>query len=376
MKKILFLAPSLALGGAERVLVNLLKKMDFNKYDVTLCLFSNHGIYFSELPSKVKVISVFHNKQLARIVSYIQRKWKLTRILRLIVRLAVRERYDVGICFSDGLLTDVLLMVSDRFKKTLTWVHSCYQSQSSLNRIYTPEKIKELKKNRYSRLTGIVFVSQNSQREFENIFGTYDKEFCVYNLFDFTGIDSKVNEYPIELDNNKVNFIALGRLVAVKEFSKLIKAAKVLKEKKLDFNINIIGDGPLRMNLKKLIERYDLPAEVHLLGFKQNPYPYLKKSDVLVLTSSSEALPTVLVEAMYLDKPVIATSCPGCIEITDSGKYGILTEHSVDDIAQKMEMIIVNPDMRKEYADLSKKRAEYFNEYESLNRIDKIIGNL
>lgn len=165
-------------------------------------------------------------------------------------------------------------------------------------------------------------------------------------------------------------------MVAVKEFSRLIDAAKVLKEKKLDFNINIVGDGPLRENLKQQIEKYDLSAEVHLLGFKKNPYPYLKKSDVLVLTSSSEALPTVLVEAMYLGKPIVATSCSGCIEITDSGKYGILTEHSVDDIAKKMEMVIINPDMRKEYADLSKKRAEYFNESESLDRIDKIIENL
>lgn len=179
MKKILFLAPSLALGGAERVLVNLLKKIDYNKYDVTLCLFSNYGIYFSELPSEVRIKSIFRNKLLARIVSYFQRKWKLTNFLRWMVRLVIREKYDVGICFSDGLLTDVLLMAGDRFERTLTWVHSCYQSQSSLNKIYTSERINVLIKNRYSRLTGIVFVSQNSQREFENIFGIYNKEYCV-----------------------------------------------------------------------------------------------------------------------------------------------------------------------------------------------------
>ena len=272
--------------------------------------------------------------------------------IKFFVKRAIIEDYDVGICFSDGLLTDVLLMAEKRFKKTLTWVHSCYMSQETLRKVYTPRKVMELKRNRYGKLTGVVFVSKNSQKEFEQLFGRYPNEYCVYNLFDFKGIAAKAEE-KVEIKNNAaINFVAIGRLVKVKAYDKLIEAAKILSERGLDF------------------------CKVRLLGFKSNPYPYLKQSDVLVLTSSSEALPTVLVEAMYFSKPIVATKCSGCMEITDEGKYALLTEHTAEDIADKMELVIRDKNLRLRYGKLASERCEHFNENKTLGDIYKIFDSL
>ena len=374
---ILFLAPSLSIGGAERVLVNLLKKLDLNKYDVTLCLLSNTGVYFSELPEGVKVIYIFKSSFVARSLTFIQRKFHNVSIIKYFVRHRITWQYKLGICFSDGLLTDDLLMAKDRFCKTLSWVHSCYYSQKSLRDMYTPDKVRKLKKSRYDLLSGLVFVSNNSMREFNQIFGQYPKEFCVYNLFDFNGMDKKAGLFiPEGFDDKTVNFIAIGRLVKVKEYDRLIEASRILKSKGLNFKIRIIGDGPQKKVLADLIEKYSLDDTVYLLGFKNNPYPYLKDSDVLVLTSSSEAMPTVLVEDMHFSKPVIATKCPGCIEITDNGKYGLLTEHDVSDITLKMEKMIVDIHVRDYYSSMSAERCRHFNENVTLSRIEEIFDTI
>lgn len=375
-KRIFFLAPNLSIGGAERVLVNLLKYINYKQYDVTLCLYAYTGVYFSELPRNVHIEYIFKNYFFSRVLTYLQRKLGCGILLKLFVRGKIRKNYDIGVCFSDGLLTDVLLMAGDRFKKTLTWVHSCYCSQTSLRKVYTPRKVLTLKKKRYDKLNGIVFVSKNSMLEFEQLFGKYSHEYCVYNLFDFKGIEAKAGECEPKLGRSGINFVAIGRLVGVKAYDKLIEAAKLLKERGLRFKINILGDGPLRKALENKVEEYKLQEVVELLGFKNNPYPYLKRSDALVLTSSSEALPTVLVEAMYFSKPIVATKCSGCMEIADGGKYALLTEHTVEDIADKMELIIRDKSVRERYGKLASKRCEYFNEDKTLSNIYKIFDSL
>lgn len=375
-KKILFLTPSLAIGGAERVLVNLLKKIDFDRYDVTLCLYSRTGVYFSELPKEVNVISIFRNHTFSRLLTFLQRKWNITFLLKFFVAQKISYNYDIGVCFSDGLLTDVLLMARNHFKKTLSWVHSCYNTQTSLKKIYTSKKADLLRIKRYKKLDGIVFVSKQSQQDFELIFGKVDKEYCVYNIFDFDTLSTKSALFEPILPEKVINFIAIGRLVQVKEYNRLIDAAKILKERGLKFHINILGDGPLRNDLEIKINRLCLNDVICLLGFMSNPYPYLKNSDILVLTSSSEALPTVLIEAMYFSKPIIATKCPGCIEITDNGKYGLLTEHNAEDIAKKMEEMLLNEKIRQHYIELSSERIKIFNENTTINKIYNIFDNL
>ena len=80
-KRILFLIPSLSIGGAERVLINLLKKIEYNKYDITICLFGYYGEYLTEVPKGVKVISIFNNSFLARVFTFLQRKLRISFLL-------------------------------------------------------------------------------------------------------------------------------------------------------------------------------------------------------------------------------------------------------------------------------------------------------
>lgn len=374
--KILFFAPSLAIGGAERVLVNLLKRLDYGRYDVTLCLFANFGDYLQEVPEQVKLISIFKSNFIARVFTFFQRKYSITFPVRLLTRIKIKEDYDVGICFSDGLLTDNLLNAKKRFVKKIAWVHSCYISQESLNRVFTPDYIQKLIENRYKKLDDIVFVSEKSKEEFEELFGIHSRHHVVYNIFDTEAIVRKSkDELTLSFNPDIINIIAIGRMVDVKEYSKLIDAAAILASRGLKFEIRIVGDGKLKSELIAQTESLQLTDYVHFPGFIANPYPCLKMSDILVLTSSSEALPTVLIEAMILGIPIVSTRNSGALEITDNGKYALLTDHTATDIADKLEQMILNKKLRCEYAEKAKERVKFFDETEVLGKVNALFAN-
>lgn len=373
-RKILFMSPFLAVGGVERVLVNLLKKLDYDKYDVSLCLYTNFGFYFDEIPLQVSVFSIFNSRFFSRVFIYIKRKFNINFPLKLIVRNKIIKHYNVGVCFSDGILTDIMLFAKDRVDNKISWVHSCYKSQIDLKNVYTSNYIKMLLKNRYSQLNNLVFVSTNSRKEFEELFGHPTKMHTIYNLFDYEEVIKKGNEQITQnQDDEIIKIVAIGRLAKVKEYSRLLSAAKILSQKKLKFKILIVGDGILKNELLSLRDSFSLKDQVDFLGLKLNPYPYLKNSNILALTSSSEAFPTVLIEAMILGVPIVATKCSGCVEITENGKYGLLSEHSAEDIADKIEQMITNPQLRQYYAELAKERMVFFNEKETLNKIYTLL---
>ena len=373
-KKILFLAPSLEIGGAERVLVNLLQKIDLEHYDISLCLFSHTGIYFSEIPTKIKVFSIFKSHFLSRVLMFVYRNYGFSIPIKLATRLAIKDIYDWGITFSDGSLADVMLFTNEKFQKTATWVHSCYISQGSLRNVYTSQKREELIQRRYSNISEIVCVSRTSLKEFEELFGFPEKLSLIYNIFDSQAILKKSEETTdVKFDSEVINIIAVGRLVDVKEYSKLIAATKILVDKDRKIKVRILGDGKLRKQLENEVLCNNLENHVELLGFVSNPYPYLKNSDILAVTSSSEALPTILIEAMTLGIPVISTRCSGGVEISDNGEFALLSDHSVEDIATKLDFMIMNPEFRIQLSEKAKKRVAFYDEKVVLEKIYKIF---
>lgn len=341
-KNILFLAHSLEIGGAERVLVNLLKKTDYTQYNITLCLICRKGEFLKEVPDSVNLIYLLKSAFLYRILSFLKLKYHFNIIFKYLINKKITQKYDVGICTTDGQLTDMLLYISSKTDLKISWVHSCYRSEKQLNSIYTTEYVKHLISKRYNMIDRFIFVSENAKNEFESLFGKR-KHSVIHNIFAPDEIIEK-SKYPIDENfNNEIfNIISIGRLFPVKEYHKLILAAQILQSKKYRFMIRIVGDGKLMQSLSTQIRALDLTEYVKLLGFKNNPYPYLAKSNLFVLTSSSEALPTVLLESMALKVPVVSTPSSGALEISKNGQFAIIADHSVESIAEKIMHVIDN----------------------------------
>ena len=170
-----------------------------------------------------------------------------------------------------------------------------------------------------------------NSRDFKKIF---KKKFninpkCIYNPFDKNFIKKKLSSKNEKINFFKkgyINIISIGRLTDQKDHLTSLKAIKILKPD-LKVKMIIIGKGKNKLLLEKYININKLNHKVKLVGYKKNPYPYIKKSNIVLLSSKYEGLPNILLEAQFLKKYIISTNCPtGPREILLNGRAGDLVE--------------------------------------------------
>ena len=196
-------------------------------------------------------------------------------------------------------------------------------------------------------------------------FGLNSKKIkVIYNPFDLDLIRKQslvpIKETEFVWNNKRKSIIYVGRIDEhQKAVSVILKSVALIANQKEYINLLIVGDGQERENMRDLSKRLGIGKQVFFLGWKENPYSFIRKSDALILSSVYEGFGNVLVEAMACGTPVISTNCQsGPSEILEGGKYGTLVP--VNDIKKFSEAILAT---LKNYADseLLRKRAEYFS---------------
>jgi glycosyltransferase involved in cell wall biosynthesis len=136
--------------------------------------------------------------------------------------------------------------------------------------------------------------------------------------------------------------LAVGRLHSVKDHAFLVRACRLLKNHDIHFACAIAGDGPERASLVTLIDDLDLQGEVHVLGHlsRQQLDARYAAADLVVLTSRSEGIPLVLMEAMARGKPVLAPAITGIPELVLDGQNGFLYHPgSLEDFVARVELV-------------------------------------
>lgn len=348
-KKILFVIPSLVGGGAENALIKLLRAFDYDQFSVTLLVVCYQGVYIDQVPAEVDVRYLFKNDNLVRILSYLQKKIGWVWLLKRVFLNKLDNDYDTAVSYLDSNFTDLLLFLSPKTKK-VTWVHSSYVSNKNFNKFYQNESYrKRVILKRYSLLDTIVFVSNDSRREFEEVMGVFPDMRVLYNIFDEDEIRKKA---LIPLPGPKKElfiFVAVGSLISVKGYDFLIEAIAKAVKAGYRFKVEIIGIGNLEGELKKQVKTLALEDTIVFLGYKKNPFPYILSSDVFVMTSISEALPSVLCEALILGKPVLITDTPGCREVIELGKHGMITERKSEAFANQMIACMTDSELLERY---------------------------
>ena len=196
----------------------------------------------------------------------------------------------------------------------------------------------------------IICVSKDVKKVFDSRYPIFkERTEVIYNLIDKKKIINKSNLMKINLKNKSdINIIAVGRLAKEKGFDLLLKAHKILIEEKVLHNIYILGEGPERKNLEKQIKKFSLENSFFLLGFKENPYPFIKEADVFIMPSRYEGYPIALMESIVLGKPIISTNSTGTKELLGNGEYGALVNaNSVEELAVELKNMILNKERRK-----------------------------
>lgn len=149
-----------------------------------------------------------------------------------------------------------------------------------------------------------------------------------------------------EVEKPRPMLVSVGRLTPPKRFDRLVEAARLLRDRGLDLDVWVLGEGELRKDLERQVTREGLQDHVHFPGFFPNPYPYVKAADLVVSSSDSEGYPLAVGEALCLGKPVVATAVTGTKEML-SGGAGCLVDPSAGAIADACQALLADEKARK-----------------------------
>lgn len=347
-KKIAFFLPNLAGGGAERVVLNLLKGMLAQDISLDLVVASTEGPYLEQVPDQVRVINLATGRVITAVPA-LSRYLKENRPVALISHMNHANVAAVLARDFSGITTKLILVEHDTL--------SASKSKLLRNKL-VPTMMKWL----YPRADVVVGVSRGVAEDLDDRLGFEPGTVrVVYNPV----VDADlISQAKTPLDNTWFQpnsppvFLGVGRFSAQKDFLNLINAFALVRKQK-PARLIILGEGELRGELEEEIERHGITEDVSLPGFVQNPYAYMYNASAFVLSSRWEGLPTVLIEAMACGCPVVATDCPsGPQEILASGKYGrlVLIENSTA-LADAMLQTLETPVSR----DVLLERGMYFS---------------
>ena len=228
-----------------------------------------------------------------------------------------------------------------RAARKFAWVHTDYRHMYWTKAVF---KTAAEELNCMKCFDRIVCISNAVKDSLINTIGD-PKNLCVrYNPINADSIIQKAKEVPeYDFCNDKLTIVSVGRLSVEKNYKMLINVCNRLSEK-YDLELLIIGDGKEHNNLKDQIDKSN-SKNIKLLGYKDNPYPYIKNADFYVSASMVESYGLAIQEALILCKPVVAVRCPAIEEVFDE-RFGILADNNEESLFFAVESMIIDTEMR------------------------------
>jgi glycosyltransferase involved in cell wall biosynthesis len=359
-KKVIFFVPTLANGGTERVISEL--SLNLSNVEATIVLFKKIVSY----PYKGKIICLdipipVKNAFLKFYYFFLS--------VRRFKRIINRENYDWII--SSGTQANLINVLSH--KNAVLRIDGVASFET--NKFY-----KWLAKILYKRASSFICVSKFSAQDLIENWGIRkDKIKVIYNPINTEKINKlSAGQLSGEHQNifQKPTIITVGRLNDQKNQKSLIKALKEVTKKVSDAQLVILGKGEKEAELRKLANDLGIEESVHFLGWQDNPFKFLSKARLFVLSSLCEGLPYAVLEAMACGIPIISADCKsGPREILapethfskhatniELGNYGILTQPNNDNLlSEAIIKVLTNNEEQKRLSEKSKERASDFD---------------
>ena len=386
MKKLLFVINTLGYGGAERALLNLLGALDPAQYQISLFVLTGQGELIHELPAYVGILNADYND------CSVLTKAGRTHLLRCVLRAGIgkgllvkraryllknlyrmcREKriqadklcwrilaegapapegeYDLAVAYLEGGAT---YYVADRVraKKKAAFVHIDYV-QAGYG--------KALDLDCYQRMDHIFTVSNEVKERFLEVYPSYENKVSVFpNLVDQKRVCRLAEEGEGFSDAfHGVRILTVGRLTEQKRYDVAIDAMALLKKTSpVPVRWYVLGEGALREQLERQIQKLGLEKEFHLLGVKANPFPYYRGCDLYVHATGYEGKSIAIQEAQILGKPILATDCSGNREQIEPDVDGRLCRLDSQSVSDEILWMIAHPDRCKAYGQRARQKS-------------------
>jgi glycosyltransferase involved in cell wall biosynthesis len=328
-KRILFISGILGKGGAERRTLYLINELIQSRAEVHLALFEKSGSYLPLLSLKCiqhKIKSIFPLKQFSRLISLYRlvkkikpdviytNLWGTAYLVRRVLRF-----YHEPVKFIYGL------------SNTL---NSCQTHRAEFDNLLRDENV------------GLVLQTDRIAKDVKAYRPSEKNIYVVPNIINPNLIRAEVTNFAVD-NSNHFKLIHVGSFSEQKRHDRLLRVIELLNSKNINFQIDLLGDGPTRKRIMNMAHKLNLDDVIQFRGYQNNPFGWIANADLLLLTSDYEGMPMVLIEALTLGTPIVATDIEfGPREVIENGVNGfyvdknnlnLFTEHVIEVLNNKAQ---------------------------------------
>lgn len=368
-RRVCFVLPSLNGGGAERAAVQVLNGLAAGKWDRSMFLFERTGPYLADLDPAIVLAS-------APAPSRGERWQALRRFIKeadphVVVAFL---SYATTLSATRAAQTSARVVFNQQTPMTAFLGDADYQWRHGWRRtVFTATA-----RLTYSAADLIVATSNGVAGDLTKNFGVDPEAIeVVPNPVDLDAVRARGRDTAaLPSASGAPVIVAAGRLADAKNYPLLIDAMRVLRQS-VPARLFILGQGELEPELRRRIADAQLEDAVTLLGFHRNPWKYIARADVFALSSHYEGFGNVLIEAMALGVPVVATASAGTRDIVEHGVDGLLVErHTAAALAAALLSVLDSPERRARMAIAAQAAAERFAAPKVIARYDAVLGAL
>ena len=323
MGKYAFFVSAPVIGGVEKVMITYANAFAALGHDTSFVICQN-SVLGGLLSDQVRIVDLNVGKS--------------RNSVRPLADLLKREKYDAVYCSNVQTLFVLLARVLSHSRTKIVSSQHFY-----CNNVETPFYYKYLLRTIYNNCDAVIAVSQGIQEELvKTIKVELSKVRLLTNPINISSTVQDAKSPTCTLPERYIVWV--GRMYAVKNLKLLIESYACLQQTNPDVKLVLVGDGSDMEGIKALVTSKGLKDDVVFVGAQQNPYPYISKSTLVALSSSSEAYPTVLLEALSLGKTVSSTPTNGACEILKQGKLGYISkDHTVYEFTKALQQAINKP---------------------------------
>lgn len=369
--KILFLIPTLKGGGAERVLLTLLKYLPKDNYEIEL-------------------VSIFKGA-LPEYLQHIKYRWIFNKVFRGNVHLLKllspkflfrhfigdSSNYDIIVSYLHSPTMRIAVGGVNGRTKLINWIHNEFKSADELSRLFRTKQEFEKSMKAYDRT---IFVAESARQSTLKLLPYLQKNSrTIYNTIDTDTIRKRSHE-PIEDDafaEDTLNLISVGRFSIAKAFDRLIRITKVVADSGVKVHLHLLGSGALEPNYRDEIDKLGIADLVSFPGFVDNPYQYVASADLFVCSSLHEGFSTAVTESLIVGTPVVTTLCSGMEELLGkNGEYGIITPNNEKNLTDAVLELALHQDRLKQLAEKTDERGRQFNKENTVADVVKLFDEL
>lgn len=389
-KKILFVINTMGRAGAEVALLELLKAMDKEKYEISLFVLLGQGELIDRVPEGVRVLN--ENYQAVSVLSSEGKAGMIKTTLRSLFRRGTvfrRLPYLLSNAFAmirnkkllvEKLLWRVISDGADRFEEEYDLAVAYLEGGSTY---YVADHVKAKKKaaflhvdyeragydrrldlDAYSRFDRVFTVSKEVEDSFRKAYPEHGEKCSVFhNMLDLDGIRSKASQgHGFTDDFQGIRLLTVGRLTWQKAYDVAIDAMALIRKECDNVRWYVLGEGPERETLEKKIEKLGLQDDFLLLGATDNPFPYYLGADVYVHATRFEGKSIAIQEAQALGRAIVASDCSGNREQIENGVDGLLCDFNAEAIKEAVVRLVKNQEERESLAKAAAQRKLVYEE--------------